>query len=188
MNIVVYNIAKHSVIILFFISNILLWNKNNLFCYYLIGISVSFLVNSLLRNTIKQKRPNYKEDENNNENENDVDKETVIKDKNNLLNNSLKKYGMPSGHAQHTIFSSIFIALSLQNIFISSIFFIISFIAIFQRVHFYFHTVEQVIIGGIIGSLVSYLFYNLSTKKYFTSICKQKLLLLLISIIIIRKL
>ena len=73
---------------------------------------------------------------------------------------------MPSGHAQHTLFSSIFISLALQNIFISSIFFIISFMAIFQRVHFYFHTIEQVIVGGIIGISLSYLFYNLSTKKY----------------------
>ena len=179
MNIVLYNIAKNSIIILFFITTILLWNKHNLICYYLIGISISFLVNVLLRNIIKQKRPDYKEDDN------DVDKETVINDKNDLLNNSLKQYGMPSGHAQSTLFTTIFISLSLQNLFISSIFFIISFLAIFQRVHFYFHTIEQVVIGGIIGSLLSYLFYNLSSKNYFTTICKQKWLLLLISIIII---
>ena len=185
MNIVVYNTAKYSIIILFFITNILLWNKHNLICYYLIGISVSFLVNVLLRNIIKQKRPNYKEDNNDKEDDNSVDNETIINDKNDLLNNSLKQYGMPSGHAQSTVFSAIFISLSLQNIFISSIFFIILLLAIFQRVHFYFHTIDQVIIGGIIGSLLSYLFYNLSFKHYFTTICKQKWLLLLITIIII---
>jgi len=156
-----------------------------LICYYLVGISISFLLNNLLRYLIKEKRPEYQDNADVDADENDVDKETIVKDKNELLSNSLKIYGMPSGHAQQTFFSSIFITLSLQNIFISSIFFIMTFINLYQRVHFYFHTTEQVIVGGIIGTLLSLLFYNLSSKNYFKSICKQKMLLLLISIIII---
>ena len=208
MNILIYNIAKFAIHITYLSSIIFLWNKNNLICYYLVGFTINFLVNSLLRNTIKQKRPfddtnendkqnsnkidkqNSNENDKQNSNENDkqnsneIDKQTVINDKNNTLNRHIIKYGMPSGHAQSTLFSAIYISFSLKNIYISSIFFIISFIAVFQRVYFGFHSIEQVIIGGIIGSFLAYCFYKLSFKNYFSFICKKWFLMLVFGVTI----
>ena len=89
---------------------------------------------------------------------------------------------MPSGHAQSVSFSTIFIYLSLHNIYLTSIFIIISFIAIFQRVYLNFHTLEQVIVGILVGSFLSYLFYKLALKNYFPIIHKYKFLLLLFPI------
>jgi membrane-associated phospholipid phosphatase len=192
MNTIIYYLAEYSIIILILISLLLLWNNQNLFCYYVIGISVNEIVNFLLKILIKQDRPNNDKVNKNivnddpdkqmvNDNDNDViDKETVIYDKNKLLSDNIQKYGMPSGHAQSSAFSTMFIYLSLHNIYLTSIFVIITLIASFQRINLYFHTVEQVIVGILVGSFVSYFFYKLALKNYFPTIYRYKFLFLLI--------
>lgn len=198
MNTITYYLAEYSIIILIFISLLLLWNNQNLFCYYVIGISVNEIVNYLLKILIKQDRPNNdmvnknivnddpdKQMVNDTDkqivNEHDViDKETIMYDKNKLLSDNIQKYGMPSGHAQSTAFSTMFIYLSLHNIYLTSIFVIITLIASFQRINLYFHTVEQVIVGMLVGSFISYFFYKLALKNYFPTIYRYKLLFLLI--------
>lgn len=175
MNIVIYNIAKYSHFILIFISFFLLWNNNTLFYYYVIGVSLSELINILLKILIKQDRP-----KNDTSNDDDTSNNDNDKDKDKLLNSSIQRYGMPSGHAQSVSFSTMFIYLSLKNIYFTSIFIIISVIAIFQRVYLKFHTLEQVIVGMLVGSFLSYLFYKLALKDYFPKIYKYKFLLLLL--------
>ena len=192
MKAIIYNVAKNGIIILYFLSIALLWNKNNFLCYYLIGIIINLSVNYVLKGIIKQKRPTLNEEDiENKENKEDINDATnsiVINDKNVLLNDLRNQYGMPSGHAQGTFFSAMFMTLSLQNIYISIIFFIISFITIYQRVHFYFHTVEQVIVGGLLGSLIAYVFYNLSLKHYFSWVCKHRWIVSFISFILMWRL
>ncbi len=178
MNIVLYNIAEYSHFILIVISLFLLWNNNNtLLYYYIIGVSLNELTNILLKILIKQDRP--KNDKANDYKAND-DKANDDKDK--LLSSNIQRYGMPSGHAQSVSFSTMFIYLSLHNIYLTSIFIIISFIAIFQRVYLNFHTLKQVIVGMLVGSFLSYLFYKLALKNYFPIIHKYKFLLLLFPI------
>ena len=172
MNIVLYNIAEYSHFILIVISLFLLWNNKTLFYYYIIGVSLNEIINMLLKFLIKQDRPNN--DKANDDKAND--------DKNKLLSSNVQKYGMPSGHAQSVSFSTMFIYLSLHNIYLTSIFIIISFIAIFQRVYLNFHTLEQVIVGILVGSFLAYLFYKLALKNYFPIIFKYKFLLLLFPI------
>jgi len=171
MNILLYNIAEYSHFILIFISLFLLWNDTTLLYYYIIGVSLNELINILLKIVIKQDRPI---------NKNNDDKSNDDKDK--LLSSNVQRYGMPSGHAQSVSFSTMFIYLSLHNIYLTSVFIIISFIAIFQRVYLNFHTLEQVILGMLVGSCLSYLFYKLALKNYFPIIFKYKLLLLLFPI------
>ena len=169
MNIILYNIAKYSHYILIVISLFLLRNNNTLLYYYIIGVSLSELINMLLKILIKEDRP--KNDKSNDDKSND--------DKSNELSSNIQKYGMPSGHAQSVSFSTMFIYLSLHNIYLTSIFIIISFIAVFQRVYLKFHTLKQVIVGILVGSFLSYLFYKLAVKNYFPIIYKYKFLLLL---------
>lgn len=172
MNIVLYNIAEYSHFILIVISLFLLWNNNSLLYYYVIGVSLNELINILLKIVIKQDRP-----------KNDKSNDDKFKDdKNKLLSSNIQRYGMPSGHAQSVSFSTMFIYLSLHNIYLTSIFIIISFIAIFQRVYLNFHTLKQVIVGMLVGSFLSYLFYKLALKNYFPIIYKYKFLLLLFPI------
>ena len=179
MNIILYNIAKYSHYILIVISLFLLRNNNTLLYYYIIGVSLSELINMLLKILIKEDRP--KNDKSNDDKSND-DKSNDEKsidgksndDKDELLSSNIQKYGMPS-----VSFSTMFIYLSLHNIYLTSIFIIISFIAVFQRVYLKFHTLKQVIVGILVGSFLSYLFYKLAVKNYFPIIYKYKFLLLL---------
>jgi len=185
MNVILYNIAEKSHFILIFILVFLLRNKNNLLYYYIIGVSLSELTNMLLKILIKQDRPNNdnntdkSKNDTDNDTDNDNDTDKAKKDKNKLLSSNIQRYGMPSGHAQSVSFSTMFAYLSLHNIYLTSIFIIISSIAIFQRVYLNFHTTEQVIVGILVGSSLSYLFYKLALKNYFPIINKYKFLVLL---------
>jgi membrane-associated phospholipid phosphatase len=76
-----------------------------------------------------------------------------------------KRFGMPSGHAEETAYSLIYIILTLQNTKITVLFLIITLFTIFQRVYTKRHTVMQVSVGAIIGLIMGYLFYYLAYKK-----------------------
>jgi membrane-associated phospholipid phosphatase len=73
--------------------------------------------------------------------------------------------GMPSGHSQDVLFSTIFIWLSLRKRNILYIYLIISLLTIIQRVYYNHHTILQVIVGAIVGALLGYLFYYLASQK-----------------------
>ncbi len=81
----------------------------------------------------------------------------------NLLNS--QQYGMPSGHAQNLFYSSIFILLTLKNGYISAFYFLLTLISLCQRILFKYHTPLQIVIGCIIGMIIGYTTYNLTTKK-----------------------
>jgi membrane-associated phospholipid phosphatase len=65
-------------------------------------------------------------------------------------------YGMPSGHAQSVVFSTVYYYLVMNNGFL--LFFIgISMITLVERVHDHHHTVMQVMVGAILGGLIAVL-------------------------------
>jgi membrane-associated phospholipid phosphatase len=81
-------------------------------------------------------------------------------------------YGMPSGHSQNAVLFSSYIIGNLINndfnyvikvggIFIFSV---IPLIVMYSRVHFKCHTVQQVIIGGLIGAGLGSLYFNNKNK------------------------
>ena len=63
-------------------------------------------------------------------------------------------YGMPSGHSQHIFFSAMY--LQLQGIQYIEFIWIIALITIYERVANNKHTVNQVIVGALIGLGVGY--------------------------------
>ena len=85
-------------------------------------------------------------------------------------------YGMPSGHSQSTLFFSTYVILNLLNnnfnnnvkILGTLLFTLISLGIMYSRIYLNCHTIQQVIIGGIIGILLGYLYYNNeeNIKKY----------------------
>tara|TARA_B100001248_G_scaffold258079_1_gene241621 strand:- start:8 stop:550 length:543 start_codon:yes stop_codon:yes gene_type:complete len=81
-------------------------------------------------------------------------------------------YGMPSGHSQSTLFFSTYVILNLldnnfsNNVKIIGIllFTLISLGIMYSRIYFNCHTIQQVIIGGIIGIILGYLYYQNEEK------------------------
>lgn len=149
-------IGNFGPLILFTISLYLLRKTSNALYYYLIGFLFNFLLNVILKLTFKQPRPR--------------DNEDLFKL---ILNYTTKNkcilpydiYGMPSGHSQSVIFSTIFIYLMFKNTNLTLLFLLISIITIFQRVIELHHTVFQVIIGSLIGLIFGYFIFSMFKQK-----------------------
>ena len=130
----------------------LLKNKTILLSFYVIGYILNIGLNIVLKGLIQHPRPS--ED---------------LKIFNAYIAQGKRigfdQYGMPSGHAQCVFYSFAFIAVALNDPLISILYLIISLNTGYQRIKYKNHTLIQVICGSIIGALVGYLFYYLSTKK-----------------------
>ena len=108
----------------------LLWNKHNLIVYYVIGLFFNSLLNYILKGIIKQPRP--------------LENEKLI---NLALNNgrffSYDIYGMPSGHAQSSLYSTIFIWLVFKNKNILILYLLLTLLTIYNRINTQRHTMLQ---------------------------------------------
>ena len=72
---------------------------------------------------------------------------------------------MPSGHAQAAFFSTVFIYLSLRQNNLLFIYIPLTLLTCYQRIKFEYHSILQIIVGSIIGSIYSYFIYNLAREK-----------------------
>jgi membrane-associated phospholipid phosphatase len=164
---VFYQVGNNGPFILTITSLLLLKNKTYYFEYYLFGSIMNFFLNQILKLVVKQPRPS-------------VDQKTFdlamkhMKSTTNYTNliSYDKVLGMPSGHSQGVFFSTAFIYFVFyqlkpnnnnSNIFLFYLF--ISLVTIVQRVYYKFHTINQIIVGGLIGVGFSYLVYKWATKK-----------------------
>jgi len=142
------HIGFNGPIILFSLSLFLLRHKRKTLFIYIVGSVINVVVNYLLKMIIKEPRPV----------EDNINLEwTQINDK----RESVDKYGMPSGHAQMTWFSTIFVFLVLKDFKWLLFFMIISLNTVFQRFRYNNHTLLQLIVGSIIGLILGYLFYKI---------------------------
>lgn len=143
-------LGENSPYLLFLISIFILIDKSYLIVYYLFGYMINLIINNILKNIIKEKRPTKEYEKNFNQR---------IK----MLN--ADKYGMPSGHAQSIFYSLIFIYQSFNNIYLSLFYLLLCFITLYQRIEMGYHSLQQVIVGAIVGSIVGYLSYKLYDRK-----------------------
>ena len=76
-------------------------------------------------------------------------------------------YGMPSGHSQHSIAFPTFILFNslTDNKYVIYILYLIGIGVLYSRIYYKCHTIQQVIVGGLIGFVGAVLF-----TKYKTSI------------------
>ena len=74
-------------------------------------------------------------------------------------------FGMPSGHSQASLFSTIFIYLSLKQTNLLYIYVPLTLLTCYQRVKFDYHSMSQVIVGGIVGTAFGYLVYQFAREK-----------------------
>lgn len=145
----------------------LLWKHENLLFYYIVGIFVNAILNLVLKGIIQQPRPS--ED---------------LKQFNLALTHSKRFifkdgipydiFGMPSGHAESVIFSTVFIYLALKKKNILYVYLTLSLIIIAQRVIFNYHTVSQVIVGAFVGAAFAYFVYMLAREKIKGHITEKK--------------
>ena len=155
---ILYELGAYGPLLLMFLSWYLLWNNKHLFFYYTIGIFISSVINIILKGIIQQPRPMFDEKK--------------IK----LLKTHGKQYfyqsgipfdifGMPSGHAQAAFFSTAYIYLGLKQFNWLFFYFILSLLTCYQRVKFYFHSVSQVLVGAIVGSLFAYFVFHFAKEN-----------------------
>lgn len=115
---------------------------------YLILFLLDVFINKLLKNAIKQLRP-----------PNPIkflNKDRFVKSK--------RPFGMPSGHSENVFFSLTFIYLFFHRINAWIILLgVIGIITMYQRYTFHNHTITQLIMGAIVGSVFGYLAYKLTT-------------------------
>ena len=145
-------------VILIFLSMYLLWNKQNLFFYYTVGVFIDNILNIILKGLFLQPRPTIDKKE--------FDlalkhgKRFIFKD-----GMPYDLFGMPSGHSQSSLFSTVFIYLSLRKNNIGYTYLAISLLTMLQRVIYSHHTVLQVCVGATVGSVTGYLFYCIANEK-----------------------
>lgn len=132
---------------------ILAWYKLfTLLAFFTIGYGFNSLINFFIKGVVKEPRPSE-----------DKDVHTLQKITGSRI--SLDKYGMPSGHAQHAFYSTIFIYFALKQVWLTLFFFIISLNTLRQRIKYKNHTLKQVIAGSLVGSIVGYTAFYLSQKN-----------------------
>jgi membrane-associated phospholipid phosphatase len=152
---------------LIILSWFLLWNKNTLFFYYTVGLFLDTILNLVLKGIFKHPRPSE-----------DLQKFNlaITHGKRFLFKDGMPYdiFGMPSGHSQSVLFSTVFMYFALKDKKMIYIYAIISLLTMTQRIYSYNHTLFQAIIGAFIGSIVGYLMFFLSGQKL-TGIITEKL-------------
>jgi membrane-associated phospholipid phosphatase len=147
-------------IILFILTLFLLRNMTTYLSYFVGGFLLNNILNVLLKFFIQEPRP--------------TDDKKIIEIA--IVNGhrfSVDKFGMPSGHAQNCGFCLSFVSLVYPNFYIISIYFLISFISLFQRYLYKNHTLLQLAIGLITGLIFGILTY-LYAKKHVQGNVKMK--------------
>jgi membrane-associated phospholipid phosphatase len=159
-----YYFGQYGPLFLIIYSCYLLWNKPNLFFYYTIGSFFNTILNLVIKGIIQEPRPSE-----------DL-KTFELALKNGVFKDGIPHdiFGMPSGHAQSSLFSTIFVFLSIKKLKITSVYLLTSFIIMTQRVVFSYHTTSQVIVGAIVGGLFGYFMFYMAQNKLMGVIREKK--------------
>jgi membrane-associated phospholipid phosphatase len=160
-------LGSYGPIILILLSMFILWDSHNLFFYYIVGLFVNTILNLLIKAIIQQPRPSeYTENFH----------LALTHGKRFLFNDGIpfNIFGMPSGHAQASFFSVVFVFLSTKQYNLLYFYTLFSLLIIIQRVYFNYHTILQVMVGAIVGSVFAYFVYYLAREKIKGHITEKK--------------
>jgi membrane-associated phospholipid phosphatase len=155
---ILYELGGYGPIILILLSWYLLFDNKNLFFYFNIGLFFNSVLNTILKGIIQEPRPMF-----------DSKKIKLMAShaKDYFFQNGIPFdiYGMPSGHAQAAFYITVFLYLSLKHTNLLYLCIVFSLIICYQRVKFEFHSISQVIVGSVLGSVIAYIFYQLAREK-----------------------
>jgi membrane-associated phospholipid phosphatase len=138
-------------IIVIIISITKLWNQPQYLIGYVCFEIINSIINSVLKSLIRQERP--------------VGGRSIINEKYTGAN----IYGMPSSHTQNVAFSTVFLYLvkgSPTYLILESFILALTF---YQRWKYKRHTVEQLIAGVGVGTLIAYLGFYMTKKIIYTA-------------------
>ena len=158
MNILLYELGAYGPVILIVITWYLLWENKNLFFYYTVGVFTNAVINLILKGIIQQPRPIF-------------DSKTIrlatMHKKEQFYSSGIPfdVFGMPSGHAQSSFFSTVFIYLSTKHINTFYLYLASSLLTCYQRYDSNYHSILQLIVGSIIGAAFGYFVYQLAREK-----------------------
>ena len=136
-------IGYNSAVILVIFTGYVLKNQLPYLIGYFSFFAFNILINKLIKNFIQQPRP----------------KNPIHYSDNEIYTNA-EQYGMPSGHVQLAVFSVMYLYMVKRNILWAFMGIFLCAITFYQRWKYRRHTVEQLIAGGIIGTLIGYFAYN----------------------------
>jgi len=147
--------------ILFLTSIFLLRKKSTLLYIYLLASFINIIINYGLKGLICDPRPSE-----------DIHLFNIELNgsKINGRRFGFDRFGMPSGHAQSSFFSLVFIYLAFKDIKITFVYLLISLITLYQRVKYKNHSIGQVIVGAFVGAIIASAFF-----KYSQHILKKEL-------------
>ena len=137
------------------ISALLLFrNTPVLGIYFIVGFLLNEVLNIVLKLIFKQPRPDEK----------NLSLFYMERNKNRLID--FNRFGMPSGHAQESLFTTTFVLLATKNVYIGLLLALLSLNTLFQRVIDKRHSVAQVIVGSVLGVVAAYLcFLSFERRK-----------------------
>ena len=135
------NIGLYGPHILGVSSLFILRNKPTWLIAYIAGYIVNILLNIILKLLFKHPRP----DEN----------LPVFYAKQNKGLIQYDRYGMPSGHAQTTLFSTVYIWFSTKNYWITLAYLFVTCLSIYHRLKYNSHDIVQITVGAIIGIIIA---------------------------------
>jgi membrane-associated phospholipid phosphatase len=139
-------------IILLTITTLLLWKKEVLLFYFILGAILNIALNFLLKDLFKEPRPSGNE-------------QIIQIAINNGKRLGSQVYGMPSGHAQTAFYCTVFIFLSLKNWKIVAFYLAMALFTCYQRYIYKEHTLWQLFVGALVGSVMATISLNTSKKK-----------------------
>jgi membrane-associated phospholipid phosphatase len=147
--------------ILFILSLFLLRNMKIYLRFFVFGFILNNILIVILKLAIKEPRPT--------EEQKAIEIGIV-----NGARISFDKFGMPSGHAQNCSFCLAFITMVLNNPYITGLYTIITFNSLFQRYLYNNHTILQLIVGSIVGTIFGYIIYTIANKNIMGNIKMKK--------------
>lgn len=152
-------LGGYAPLLLILLSWFLLWDHSVLFFYYTVGLFANAVLNLVFKGIVQEPRPMY-----------DTAKMKLLKTygKHFFYQNGIPfdVFGMPSGHAQASLFSAVFVFFALRQT--NVLFYLyapLSLLTCFQRVHEEYHSISQVLVGAVAGSAFGYLVYQLAREK-----------------------
>ena len=159
MNSSLIELGNNATLIFGVASWYLLWDKKTLLFYYTVGAFINHILNVILKGLIQEPRPLFDEVK--------VKLATTSYAKQFFFQNGIPfhVFGMPSEHAQVSFFATSFIYLALKQSNIFVVYLLFSLFVCYQRIYMEFHSIKQVMVGSIVGSIMGYLVYKLSKSK-----------------------
>ena len=145
----IYTLGYYGPLIMLLSTTSCLWARSEHLIIYLSFFALNMLINNIAKKYFRESRPNSRLYFNDSE-----------------KSHSKSTYGMPSGHAQSIAFSITFLYLATRSYPIQVGSALLALLTMYQRVKFNSHTVQQVAVGCILGSIIGMISFRMLKMLY----------------------